>query len=164
MAARRSPRRISQSARSICAGAALEGVEDQRMNDRDAPRNRSLDEFRSYLLLLARLQLDSGPRNSTRRTSSSRRCSRRTPSRSRFTATTRPWQPGCGKPSSTTCATPGAPCAKAYATSAGNNPWKRRWSSLRLACKEYWRRHPPKANRQASKPCATRTSFASRTP
>ena len=33
------------------------------MNDPDAPPHRSLDEFRSYLLLLARLQLDGGPRN-----------------------------------------------------------------------------------------------------
>jgi RNA polymerase sigma-70 factor (ECF subfamily) len=33
------------------------------MNHQDAPPNRSLDEFRSYLLLLARLQLDGGPRN-----------------------------------------------------------------------------------------------------
>jgi RNA polymerase sigma-70 factor, ECF subfamily len=33
------------------------------MNHQDAQQNRSLDEFRSYLLLLARLQLDGGPRN-----------------------------------------------------------------------------------------------------
>jgi RNA polymerase sigma-70 factor, ECF subfamily len=33
------------------------------MNHDDAPRNRSLQEFRSYLLLLARMQLDPGPRN-----------------------------------------------------------------------------------------------------
>jgi RNA polymerase sigma-70 factor, ECF subfamily len=33
------------------------------MNHPDAPQNRSLDEFRSYLLLLARLQLDGGTRN-----------------------------------------------------------------------------------------------------
>jgi RNA polymerase sigma-70 factor, ECF subfamily len=33
------------------------------MKQPDAPQNRSLDEFRSYLLLLARLQLDGGPRN-----------------------------------------------------------------------------------------------------
>jgi len=33
------------------------------MNHPDAPRNRPLAEFRSYLLLLARLQLDGGPRN-----------------------------------------------------------------------------------------------------
>ena len=29
----------------------------------DAPQNRALEEFRSYLLLLARMQLDPGPRN-----------------------------------------------------------------------------------------------------
>lgn len=33
------------------------------MNHPDAPPNRPLDAFRSYLLLLARLQLDGGPRN-----------------------------------------------------------------------------------------------------
>jgi RNA polymerase sigma-70 factor (ECF subfamily) len=33
------------------------------MNDRNATRNRPLEEFRSYLLLLARLQLDPGPRD-----------------------------------------------------------------------------------------------------
>lgn len=33
------------------------------MNPPHASTNRSLDEFRSYLLLLARLQLDGGPRN-----------------------------------------------------------------------------------------------------
>jgi RNA polymerase sigma-70 factor (ECF subfamily) len=33
------------------------------MNHEDAPRQRSLEEFRSYLLLLARMQLDPGPRN-----------------------------------------------------------------------------------------------------
>ncbi len=33
------------------------------MNDIDAPQARSLEEFRSYLLLLARIQLDTGPRN-----------------------------------------------------------------------------------------------------
>jgi len=33
------------------------------MNHQDATQNRSLDEFRSYLLLLARLQLDGGARN-----------------------------------------------------------------------------------------------------
>src|SRR4051794_9030610 len=33
------------------------------MNHQGAPPNRPLAEFRSYLLLLARLQLDGGPRN-----------------------------------------------------------------------------------------------------
>jgi RNA polymerase sigma-70 factor (ECF subfamily) len=33
------------------------------MKPEDASRNRPLEEFRSYLLLLARLQLDAGPRN-----------------------------------------------------------------------------------------------------
>src|SRR5437660_6005935 len=33
------------------------------MNKEDAPRKRSLEEFRSYLLLLARMQLDPRPRN-----------------------------------------------------------------------------------------------------
>jgi RNA polymerase sigma-70 factor (ECF subfamily) len=33
------------------------------MDDYKAPRKRSLEEFRSYLLLLARMQLDPGPRN-----------------------------------------------------------------------------------------------------
>jgi RNA polymerase sigma-70 factor (ECF subfamily) len=33
------------------------------MEPQDAPRNRPLEEFRSYLLLLARLQLEGGPRN-----------------------------------------------------------------------------------------------------
>jgi RNA polymerase sigma-70 factor (ECF subfamily) len=33
------------------------------MNDVDASKKRSLEDFRSYLLLLARLQLDPGPRN-----------------------------------------------------------------------------------------------------
>jgi RNA polymerase sigma-70 factor (ECF subfamily) len=33
------------------------------MNDEDVPRKRSLEEFRSYLLILARMQLDPGPRN-----------------------------------------------------------------------------------------------------
>jgi len=33
------------------------------MNNEDAPRKRPLEEFRSYLLLVARIQLDSGPRN-----------------------------------------------------------------------------------------------------
>jgi RNA polymerase sigma-70 factor (ECF subfamily) len=33
------------------------------MNQEDAPRKRSLEQFRSYLLLLARLQLDPRPRN-----------------------------------------------------------------------------------------------------
>jgi RNA polymerase sigma-70 factor (ECF subfamily) len=33
------------------------------MSHDDAPRKRSLEEFRSYLLLLARMQLDPGPRN-----------------------------------------------------------------------------------------------------
>ena len=33
------------------------------MNTEDAPRKRSLEDFRSYLLLLARIQLDAGPRN-----------------------------------------------------------------------------------------------------
>lgn len=33
------------------------------MHDIDAPRKRSLEEFRSYLLLLARMQLDGGARH-----------------------------------------------------------------------------------------------------
>jgi len=33
------------------------------MNTEDGPRKRSLEDFRSYLLLLARMQLDAGPRN-----------------------------------------------------------------------------------------------------
>jgi RNA polymerase sigma-70 factor (ECF subfamily) len=33
------------------------------MNHEDAPPQRALEEFRSYLLLLARMQLDPGPRN-----------------------------------------------------------------------------------------------------
>ena len=33
------------------------------MNDEDIPQKRSLEDFRSYLLLLARMQLDPGPRN-----------------------------------------------------------------------------------------------------
>jgi RNA polymerase sigma-70 factor (ECF subfamily) len=33
------------------------------MNHEDVPRKRSLEGFRSYLLLLARMQLDPGPRN-----------------------------------------------------------------------------------------------------
>ena len=33
------------------------------MSTEDAPRKRSLEDFRSYLLLLARMQLDAGPRN-----------------------------------------------------------------------------------------------------
>jgi RNA polymerase sigma-70 factor (ECF subfamily) len=33
------------------------------MNNEEAPRKRTLEEFRSYLLLLARMQLDPGPRN-----------------------------------------------------------------------------------------------------
>jgi RNA polymerase sigma-70 factor, ECF subfamily len=33
------------------------------MTHEDAPRKRSLEEFRSYLLLLARIQVDPGPRN-----------------------------------------------------------------------------------------------------
>lgn len=33
------------------------------MNDEEASGKRSLEEFRSYLLLLARIQLDPGPRN-----------------------------------------------------------------------------------------------------
>jgi RNA polymerase sigma-70 factor, ECF subfamily len=33
------------------------------MNHDAAPQNRSLEEFRSYLLLLARIQLDPGPKN-----------------------------------------------------------------------------------------------------
>ena len=33
------------------------------MDNIDAPRKRSLEEFRSYLLLLARMQLDGGPRH-----------------------------------------------------------------------------------------------------
>src|SRR5271167_3412719 len=35
------------------------------MTDEIAPGKRSLEEFRSYLLLLARMQLDPGPRNRT---------------------------------------------------------------------------------------------------
>jgi RNA polymerase sigma-70 factor (ECF subfamily) len=33
------------------------------MNNEEAPRKRSLEDYRSYLLLLARMQLDLGPRN-----------------------------------------------------------------------------------------------------
>jgi hypothetical protein len=33
------------------------------MNTEESPRKRSLEEFRSYLLLLARMQLDPGPPN-----------------------------------------------------------------------------------------------------
>jgi RNA polymerase sigma-70 factor, ECF subfamily len=33
------------------------------MNTEDTPRKRSLEDFRSYLMLLARMQLDPGPRN-----------------------------------------------------------------------------------------------------
>jgi RNA polymerase sigma-70 factor (ECF subfamily) len=33
------------------------------MNHEDVPRKRSLEAYRSYLLLLARMQLDPGPRN-----------------------------------------------------------------------------------------------------
>jgi RNA polymerase sigma-70 factor (ECF subfamily) len=33
------------------------------MKPADAPRKRSLEDFRSYLLLLARIQVDPGPRN-----------------------------------------------------------------------------------------------------
>ena len=33
------------------------------MNNEDSPENRALEEFRSYLLLLARMHLDPGPRN-----------------------------------------------------------------------------------------------------
>jgi RNA polymerase sigma-70 factor (ECF subfamily) len=33
------------------------------MSDEDVPRKRSLEQFRSYLLLLARVQLEAGPRN-----------------------------------------------------------------------------------------------------
>jgi RNA polymerase sigma-70 factor, ECF subfamily len=33
------------------------------MNNEPAPRNRPLEEFRSYLVLLARMHLDTGPRN-----------------------------------------------------------------------------------------------------
>jgi RNA polymerase sigma factor (sigma-70 family) len=47
---------LSKFARSIRPGATLVGGEGQRMDHQDAPRNRSLEEFRSYLLLLARLQ------------------------------------------------------------------------------------------------------------
>jgi RNA polymerase sigma-70 factor (subfamily 1) len=54
---------VSPIARSIGAGAALEEAEGQRMNHPNAPQNRSLDDYRSYLLLLARLQLEGGPRN-----------------------------------------------------------------------------------------------------
>ena len=33
------------------------------MNNENVPKKRSLEEFRSYLLLLARMQLDPGPRD-----------------------------------------------------------------------------------------------------
>jgi RNA polymerase sigma-70 factor (ECF subfamily) len=46
----------------MAVAAALERVEDVRMHA-DPPRKRSLEEFRSYLLLLARMQLDPGPRH-----------------------------------------------------------------------------------------------------
>lgn len=54
--------RQSAPARSIRVGSALERVEGRRMLDEDVPRKRSLEEFRSYLLLLARMQLAPGPR------------------------------------------------------------------------------------------------------
>src|ERR1700722_1483509 len=57
------PGRILKIARSICTTAALEGAEGQIMTQPDAPRKRSLEEFRSYLLLLARIQVDPGPRD-----------------------------------------------------------------------------------------------------
>src|SRR5205807_2188417 len=47
----------------IAARTALLVAEGQRMDQIDAPRKRSLEDFRSYLLLLARMQLDGGPRN-----------------------------------------------------------------------------------------------------
>jgi len=59
-----------------------------------SPKNAdlSLDRYRSYLLFLARLQLDSRARaNLIPRTSCSKRCWRRTSRRTNFTATTKPW-------------------------------------------------------------------------
>jgi hypothetical protein len=50
-------------ARSIHTKTALEGVEAQPVNQQNASRTRPLEEFRSYLVLLARIHLDSGPRN-----------------------------------------------------------------------------------------------------
>jgi RNA polymerase sigma-70 factor (ECF subfamily) len=50
-------------ARTIQARAALGKEEGRKMNAEDTPRNRSLEQFRSYLLLLARLHLESEPRN-----------------------------------------------------------------------------------------------------
>lgn len=44
-------------ARSIPGGPTLEEEEDEPMNDDGAPRRQSLERFRSYLLLLARMQL-----------------------------------------------------------------------------------------------------------
>jgi RNA polymerase sigma-70 factor (ECF subfamily) len=52
-----------ENARSIGVGSALERVEGRRMTDEDIPRKRSLEAFRSYLVLLTRMQLASGPRN-----------------------------------------------------------------------------------------------------
>jgi RNA polymerase sigma-70 factor (ECF subfamily) len=55
--------KIARMVRSAYTPTALGKVEVRRMKSGDASRQRSLEEFRSYLLLLARMQLDPGPRN-----------------------------------------------------------------------------------------------------
>jgi RNA polymerase sigma-70 factor, ECF subfamily len=52
-----------EMARSIGVALALVDAEGRRMDKIDAPRKRSLEEFRSYLLLLARMQIDGGVRH-----------------------------------------------------------------------------------------------------
>ncbi len=131
------------------------------MDTEDAPRMRSLEDFRSYLLLLARMQLDAGPRNRIDPSDVVQQTLLEAHAKAdQFHGDDSALAAWLRQALVNNLREPGGPCTATSATSAGSKPWQSRSRNPRPGWKECW---PHRTRRPASGSCAMKNSSASPT-